>query len=176
MDVNPAEVGRRLRLALALSIPLVAACGPTRSTQLIIEASAELAAAKTANGPDVAPYEYIAAEEYLHKAREEQSYSEFEVAIRLATKARDCAQVAREKAEAGTRKEIGARDVASSSRAACHAGPPGTGAIDEESSTGAGKAPAPPAAAPAPGAPAAPSRQPVVPKDEPKDPLPEGDE
>jgi hypothetical protein len=78
---------------------------------MLVEATAEVAAAETSNAPKFSPFEYVAAEEYLHKAREEQSYSEFETAETLATKARDCARLARAKAEAKMRTDLGASAV-----------------------------------------------------------------
>jgi hypothetical protein len=149
-------------------------CGPTRSTTLIIEAAAELAAAGTAQAGGSAPYEFVAAEEYLHKAREEQSYSEFEVAEDLAIKARDCARVARAKAEAGTPAQLGGAPQAVKARSICVVGPVGTVTEDPN----AMRAPAPAADAPAapPPAQTAP-KKPVKPKeDEPDDPMPDGEE
>jgi hypothetical protein len=78
---------------------------------MLVEATAEVAAADTSNASKFSPFEYVAAEEYLHKAREEQSYSEFETAEALATKARDCARLARAKAEAKMRTDLGASAV-----------------------------------------------------------------
>ncbi len=105
-------------------LPVLAlACGPTRSTSVIIDAAAELKAAKTAQSAAAAPYEYAAAESYLHKAREEQSYSDFEVAERLAKKARDCARLARSRSEAQTRSDLGASARSVTSDAVCRAGP-----------------------------------------------------
>lgn len=145
---------------------------------MIVEASAELAAAQTAQAPTAAPYEYVAAEAYLHKAREEQSYSDFEVSTDLAQKARDCARAARTKAESVTRTEIGATQATSPSKAVCRAGPKG---LPPTPKPGLAPAPAPakgaaagsPAAAPVPAA--AGPKTPVKPK-EPADPLPEGEQ
>lgn len=160
-----------MRWALLLPIALVA-CGPTRSTTLIVEANAELAAARTAQAPGVAPYEYLAAEHYLHKAREEQSYADFEVAEKLAKKARDCARVARARAEAKTRSEIGASASKVKVNAICHAGPVG----ESGERRGMPGARQPASAAPAPAAQQEKPREVVKPKDEPDDPLPEGEE
>ena len=43
-----------------------------------------------------APYEYYSAVEYLHKAREEVGYSEYEAAIEFARKSRKFARKARD--------------------------------------------------------------------------------
>lgn len=74
----------------------------------MVDAAAELSAAKTAEADTKSPYEYTAAESYLHKAREDHSYANFETAERFARKARDCAQLARARAELATRTDIGA--------------------------------------------------------------------
>jgi hypothetical protein len=87
--------------AVALSALAVSAgCGPTQSTALIIDADVQLQAARTADAPKLSPYEFTAAEAYLHKAREEQGYSDFEVAIDFADKASKFAREAKEKAMA----------------------------------------------------------------------------
>ena len=46
----------------------------------MIDAAAELSAATTAGAADKSPYEYWAADSYLHKAREDHSYANFESA------------------------------------------------------------------------------------------------
>ncbi len=169
-----------------------AGCGPIRSSSTIVDASAELAAAETALGRDHSPYEMIAAEAYLHKAREEESYSDFEVAEKLAKKSRDCARVARVRAERQTRKDIGVADAVTQTEARCYAGPPGerpVQGLDVPDSGKPGPAAAKPAAKPADGKkadakkPAAPTpageakpKKVVKPReDEPDDPLPEGE-
>jgi hypothetical protein len=83
--------------ALALS---ASACGPTKSTALIMDADVELEAARAADGAKLAPYEYTAAEAYLHKAREEQGYADFEVSIDFGQKAVKFAKEAKTKAMA----------------------------------------------------------------------------
>ena len=67
-------------------------CGPVWSTSVIVQAQAELDGAKAAEADKHAVYEYTAATEYLHKAREEQGYADFGPAIELAQKAQDFAQ------------------------------------------------------------------------------------
>src|SRR5512132_2803934 len=85
-------------VAAALLALAAAGCGPTQSTALIIDADVQLQAAKSADAPQLAPYEYTAAEAYLQKAREEQGYSDFEVAIDFAQKSVDYATQAKNRA------------------------------------------------------------------------------
>lgn len=140
----------RVLLVLAAFAGLVG-CGPTRSQSRIVEASSELSAATTAQADQIAPYEYTAAEQYLKKAREEQSYAEYEVAERLAKRGRECAKLARMRAEAGARSEIGASEIAIPAELMCKPGPAGTqqvATIPKKKTT----APvAPPKSAPPPG-------------------------
>jgi hypothetical protein len=69
-------------------------CGPIISTYLIVSAQADLDGAKAAEAEKYAVYEYVAANEYLHKAREEQGYADFGPSIDFAYKAKDLAQKA----------------------------------------------------------------------------------
>ncbi|MGC4115538.1 MAG: DUF4398 domain-containing protein [Myxococcales bacterium] len=87
-------------LGAALSGLGLAACGPTQSTALIMDGDVQLEAARMADAPKLAPYEFTAAEAYLHKAREEQGYSDFEVSIDFGRKAVKFAQEAKKKAMA----------------------------------------------------------------------------
>lgn len=112
-----------MRPVFVAFLSLAAACGPIQSGSLIVDAQAELTAAQTAQGSQHAPFEYTAAEEYLHKAREEQSYAEFERAVVFARKSRDCARVARAKSETTIRKELSAGTAAVSTKARCRPGP-----------------------------------------------------
>ncbi|MEP6654189.1 MAG: hypothetical protein ABJA82_12570 [Myxococcales bacterium] len=71
-------------------------CGPARFlSQVNDKAAGAVAAAKEANAAVLAPYEYTAAMEYLHKAREEGAYAEYQVAIEYGRRAEDLAQRAR---------------------------------------------------------------------------------
>jgi hypothetical protein len=85
-------------LVLSILAASAAACGPTKSTAVIMDADVQLTAAKTAGAEKLAPYDYTAASQYLHKAREEQGYSDYEEAIDFAEKARSHATVAKQKA------------------------------------------------------------------------------
>ena len=93
-------------LLLALAAVVLGACGPTKSTALILDADVQLEAARTAGADKLAPYEYTAAGQYLHKAREEQGYSDFEVAIDFAQKALDNAVKAKKKAMEATAEGV----------------------------------------------------------------------
>lgn len=77
---------------------LMSGCGPLISTYLIISAQADLDGAKAAEAEKYAVYEYVAANEYLHKAREEQGYSDFGPSIDFAYKAKDLAEKATNRA------------------------------------------------------------------------------
>jgi len=65
----------------------------------------ELAAAGTAQAEKLSPFEYVAAEEYLHKAREESGYAQYESATTYASRARELAKEARKKALAASNKD-----------------------------------------------------------------------
>lgn len=104
-------------------VALACGCGPIQSSTLIVDAAAELAAAKTANADAAAPFEYVAAEEYLHKAREEQSYADFQLAVAYAEKSRDCSRVARTRAEAFTKAAMGTTRATHTTKSKCRPGP-----------------------------------------------------
>lgn len=88
-------------LCIGLVVPLLIAsgCGPVRSTQAISEAETEFERARVAQAHDKAPYEYHSARQYLHKAKEEWGYSEFQAAIDFAEQAERAAESARRKAK-----------------------------------------------------------------------------
>jgi hypothetical protein len=81
--------------ALALGL-LGTGCGPIQSTSLILDADTQLEAARAADAPKYAPYEYTLADAYLHKAREEQGYADYEVCIDFAQKSLDNAKKAKD--------------------------------------------------------------------------------
>jgi len=87
----------RLLLALLL-IASLAACGPIQSTSALVEADVEIEAARAAGAATTATYEFISAEAYPRKAREEVGYAQYEIAADFAAKARDVAREARKKA------------------------------------------------------------------------------
>ena len=87
----------RLRVGIAaLVLAALCGCGPIQSTSLIMDADTQLEAARAADGPKFAPYEYTLADAYLHKAREEQGYADYEVCIDFAQKALDNAKKAKD--------------------------------------------------------------------------------
>jgi hypothetical protein len=88
------------RLALAVAVTSIcgsmSACGPVEYiNQVGVKAAAAVSAAKLAQADRYAPYEYTAAEEYLHKAREEAGYAEYEDAIEFGRRAEDFANKGR---------------------------------------------------------------------------------
>jgi hypothetical protein len=71
-------------------------CGPIEYlNQVSSKAATAVVAAKRAEADRYAPYEYTAAEQYLHKAREEAGYAEYQDAIEYGHKAEDLAKRAR---------------------------------------------------------------------------------
>jgi Domain of unknown function (DUF4398) len=87
---------------------VLGACGPVEYIgQVTRRAASEVAAAKTAGADRIAPYEYTAAVEYLHKAREEAGYADFQAAIRFGKKSEALAKRAQELARAGAPPAVG---------------------------------------------------------------------
>jgi hypothetical protein len=82
-----------------------AACGPVQSTAHLLDADVQLEAARTAQADKLAPYEWTAANLYLHKAREEVGYADFEQAVSYASKAAKFATAARELAMKSVKKD-----------------------------------------------------------------------
>ena len=72
-------------------------CGPVRTTAHIIDAEVDIGAARSVGAEKRAAYEWTAANLYLHKAREEVAYSNYQSGVEFATKASDCAKAARMK-------------------------------------------------------------------------------
>jgi len=71
-------------------------CGPVEYiNQVGNRAASAVSAAKLASAERYAPYEYTAAEEYLHKAREEAGHAEYQDAIDYGHKAEELADRAR---------------------------------------------------------------------------------
>jgi hypothetical protein len=79
-----------------LATPIASGCGPIEYlNQVGAKSASAVAAAKLAQADRYAPYEYTAAEEYLHKAREEAAYAEYQDAIEYGRKAEELANRAR---------------------------------------------------------------------------------
>ena len=139
-------------VALLLSAA-TSGCGPIEYiNQVSLKAASALAAAQQAGGDRYAPYEYTAAEEYLHKAREEAGYAEYQDSIEYGRKAEELAD--RAKAIAATRM-----NQPTSS-------PPAAAPSDPASASGAqppASADGEPAADPPPAAPERPRRKRAAP-------------
>lgn len=93
----------RLLLAVLLLAPLLA-CGPVQSTASLVSADVALEAARAAGAQATSPYEFTAAEAYLHKAREVQGRAQYEASNEFAERARDLAREARKNAVAASNK------------------------------------------------------------------------
>jgi len=80
----------------------LAACGPVRSTVMMIQADEALREARALGAAETAPFPVTLAEELLRKAHEEQGYSSYDTATQLASDARvlalDAAQIVRDSA------------------------------------------------------------------------------
>jgi hypothetical protein len=82
--------------AVLVFVALVAGCGPVEYiNQVGIKAASAVSAAKLAQADRYAPYEYTAAVEYLHKAREEAAYAQYQDAIEYGRKSEAMANRAR---------------------------------------------------------------------------------
>jgi hypothetical protein len=85
-----------LALAAAVTVVCAGGCGPIEYlNQVGYKAAGAVAAAKRAQADRYAPFEYTAAEEYLHKAREEAGYSQYETSIQYGRQAEEMANRAR---------------------------------------------------------------------------------
>ncbi|MCB9550181.1 MAG: DUF4398 domain-containing protein [Myxococcales bacterium] len=102
---------RRAGAALVIGAALVlSGCGPVIATQAIADATIAVEGARGANAPELAVYEFVSAETYLQKAREEEGYADYQAAVDLASKARFLADEARRRALAGGRAPIQGAD------------------------------------------------------------------
>ena len=83
-------------LATPIAAGLLSGCGPVEYiNQVSFKAASALAAAKEAQADRYAPYEYTAAEAYLHKAREEAAYAQYQDSIEYGRRAEEQAHKAR---------------------------------------------------------------------------------
>jgi len=79
-----------------LAVAPLLGCGPVEYiSQVGNKAASAVSSAKLAQADRYAPYEYTAAEEYLHKAREEAGYAEYQDAIEFGRRSEDLANRAR---------------------------------------------------------------------------------
>lgn len=76
-----------------------------QSTAYLLDAAVQIEAARTAQAERLAPYEWTSANLYLHKAREEVGYSDFEQAVSYSKKASGFAHKAKENAMKAARKD-----------------------------------------------------------------------
>lgn len=101
-------------LAASLASVLLAAClvgtwgcGPTvYISRVTLKASASVEAAKAAKADEYSPYWYTLAVEYLHKAREEAAYADFQAANRFGRIAHEAALNAKEEAIARAKEGV----------------------------------------------------------------------
>lgn len=92
------RVWRRLGLAIACALA-TAACGPIAYVSgTTYGATGAVDAARAANAAKWSPYWWTRATEYLHKAREEAAYSNFQAANHFGRLSREAADKAREEA------------------------------------------------------------------------------
>jgi hypothetical protein len=82
-----------------LILGVISGCGPIRSTQQINDAKVAFERARVADSYSNAPYKFFRAQYYLHKAKEEWGYSEFEASYDYATEAERAAEAALRKSE-----------------------------------------------------------------------------
>ena len=86
-----------MALRVLAGVLLLWGCGPVQYvSQVTSSAAKEVAAAKSAQADKFAPYEYTMAVEYLHKAREEAGYADYQSAIRFGKRSEENAKRARE--------------------------------------------------------------------------------
>ncbi len=84
-----------MRLALAL-VPLLLSGCAVRSAYVLLNAERAVVKAQDAGAEEKSAYEYTLARAYLQKAREENTYSEYQVSERLAKTSMEYAQRALE--------------------------------------------------------------------------------
>src|SRR3954469_13165069 len=103
-------------VAVLAVVPLLG-CGPVEYiSQVGNKAASAVSSAKLAQADRYAPYEYTAAEEYLHKAREEAGYAEYEDAIEFGRRAEELANKGRAIAVARLSQSGGASSAATPTR------------------------------------------------------------
>ena len=84
---------------VGLLVPASSGCGAALYTIDVIAAETVVAEAEHAGAPELAPYEYYAAREYLTEAHEEASEASYEDALRYAQIAGRLAREARVEAQ-----------------------------------------------------------------------------
>jgi hypothetical protein len=79
-----------MRMVALLMLVAATGCGPIEYISVVtFQASKAVQEAKASRAPELAPYEYTAAVEYLHQAREVGGYARYHDAIEFGKKARD---------------------------------------------------------------------------------------
>ena len=100
---TPSALSQRQRLVGLVGLILLAVlgvgCGPIQSTHKISQAEVALERARVVEAHRKAPYEYFSAKNYLHKAKEEWGYSNFEASFDYANQAKRAAEAALLKAK-----------------------------------------------------------------------------
>jgi hypothetical protein len=91
-------------LLVLVALAVLSGCGPVQSTSFLMDAETMLEGARTAQAEKLAPYEWTAANLYLHKSKEEVGYSDFEQAVDYAKKAVEFATRARDAAVRAVRR------------------------------------------------------------------------
>ncbi|HKA87317.1 MAG TPA: DUF4398 domain-containing protein [Haliangiales bacterium] len=82
--------------AFALAVGLAWGCGPVNYiSEVSLKASSAVEAARGAGADKLAPYEYTSAVEYLHKAKEEAGFADFQASVRFGQKAIEMAEKAK---------------------------------------------------------------------------------
>jgi hypothetical protein len=94
----------KMRSVALLTLFAVGGCGPIEYISTVtFEASKAVQEAKASRAPELAPYEYTAAVEYLHKARELGGHARYQQSVEFGKKARDygheAVMLARERGE-----------------------------------------------------------------------------
>jgi hypothetical protein len=102
---------KHLSVLVAAAVALAGCYGPIKSTKDIIDAEVDIQAARTAGAEKLAPYEWTTANLYLHKAREEVAYSNYQAGVDFAKKASSSAKDAVEKAMARKNAESSSGDT-----------------------------------------------------------------
>jgi hypothetical protein len=85
---------KHLSVLVAVAGTLAGCYGPISSTMDVLDAEAQIQTAEKAGAKEKAIYEWTAATRYLHKAREEVGYSNFQAGVDFAEKASLCANAA----------------------------------------------------------------------------------
>ena len=121
-----------LLILVAAGLGALAACGPVRSTVVLIQADQTLREARSLGSVETAPYPTLLAEELIEKAREEQGYASYDTATQLAEEAKmlaeDAVKIARDSAVEAAE---GQAEEAPAGEGPAEEGPAGEGPAEE---------------------------------------------